>query len=305
MKRFSLILFSFLMLVLPGVGHAALGDYFVSTDWLNAHRDQVVIIDVRKSVNYKRDHVDGAHHVEREQYLQTRNHLKNLVPSSPAITKLLSSLGVSPESTLVVYAEDDNPFAARLVWTLRYHGVKKAFVLDGGYNQWEAENRAISQVPTASPKPSHFTLTADADYLEARADADYIYTRLENPGVVVWDARSPGEYAGTDVRTDRGGHIPGAVSLNWSNLLTKVNGVKVLKSREEIVVLLQAHGITTDKEIVTHCQTGVRSAYATLVMLGLGYPKVKNYDGSWLEWGNNHELPIINAQGQLESPISQ
>ena len=178
-----------------------------------------------------------------------------------------------------------------------------AYVLDGGYNKWAAEDRDTSILPSAKPQPASYVLAADAEYLEARSGADYLYTHLENPGVIVWDTRSDGEFKGSDVRANRGGHIPGATHLNWTNLQTEVNGVKILKSRQEIVALLKSQGLTSDKEIVAHCQTGIRSAYATLVMLGLGYEQAKNYDGSWIEWANNPTLPIVNAEGKLESSI--
>ncbi len=223
----------------------------------------------------------------------------------------MSSLGVTPNTTLVVYAEDDNPYAARLVWTLQYHGHKNSYVLDGGYDKWKAEDRATSLLPTPRPSPTEYRLSPDTEYrlspdteyLQARAEADYIYTRLENPNVLIWDTRRPDEYKGTEVRADRGGHIPGAISLNWVELLSEVNGVKVLKGRNEIVALLKAKGLTKDKEVIAHCQTGIRSSYATLVLLGLGYEQVKNYDGSWIEWANNPALPIINAQGQVDSSV--
>ncbi len=304
MKNLVQVLLVVLLFALPSVSIAALGDYFVSTDWLEANRTQVVIVDVRKARSYLKKHVAGAYNVERDKFLQTRNRVKSMVPTVPAMTEMLSTLGVTSESTLVVYAEDDNPYAARLVWTLRYYGHKNSYVLDGGYEKWAAETREISNLPSVSREPSQYVMAADADYLQIRADADFIYTRLENPSLVVWDTRSYGEHDGTDVRADRGGHIPDAISLNWTNLQTKINGVKVLKSRDEIVALLQSHGLTSDKEIVAHCQTGVRSAYATLVLLGLGYEKAKNYDGSWIEWANNSSLPIINAQGQLEGSVS-
>ena len=296
-------LLAILLLALPGIGHAALSDYFVSTDWLAQNRAQTLVLDVRKAPFYLLGHIDEAQHVGRDKFLQTRNQVKSLVPSAAVITTLLSRLGATPATPLVVYAEDDNPYAARLVWTLRYHGHKNSYVLDGGYDKWAAEDRATTLLPSATPQPSIYSLAADADSLRTRAEADDVYNRLENPGVVVWDTRRPAEFAGTEVRADRGGHIPGAVPFNWTNLLTEINGVKVLKSREEIVALLQSHGLTADKEIVAHCQTGIRSSYATLVLLGLGYERVKNYDGSWIEWANNATLPIINAAGNLESSV--
>lgn len=303
MKRSILSLTAFLLLALPGLGLAALGDYFVSTDWLAGHRGEVVVIDVRKAPLYLLGHVDGALNLEKERFLQTRNQVKSLVPTEAVMRDLLSDLGVTPESTLVVYAEDNNPYAARLVWTLRYHGHQKSFVLDGGYEKWKAEARAVAFLSETTPQRSDYRFAFDAEYLQARAEADYLYTRLENPKVEVWDTRSAGEYAGSDVRADRGGHIPGAEHLNWADLQTEVNGVKVLKSEAEILALLRQHGLTPDKEIIPHCQTGIRSSYATLVLLGLGYGKVRNYDGSWIEWANNPTLPIINARGELESSV--
>ncbi len=303
MKIMAKSLLAVLLLALPGLGHAALGDYFVSTDWLQANRDEVVVIDVRKAPLYLLGHVDGALNVERGRFLQTRNQVKSLVPTAADFRALLSELGVTPQSTIVVYAEDKNPYSARLVWTLRYHGHKQAFVLDGGYDKWKVEDRAIAYLPTAAPQPSHYSFAAAAEYPQARAEADYVYTRLENPGVVVWDTRSDGEFAGSDVRADRGGHIPGAEHLNWTDLQKEVNGVRVLKSEEEIVALLNAHGLTPDKEIIAHCQTGIRSSYATLVLLGLGYERARNYDGSWIEWANNPTLPIIDARGEVDSSV--
>lgn len=303
MQRFAKSFLVVLLFALPGTGHAALSDYFVNTEWLAENRDQVVVVDVRKGPFYLLGHIAGAQHVDRAEFLETRNQVKSLVPSAATFTALLSRLGVTPETTVVAYAEDDNPYAARFIWTLRYHGHKNAYVLDGGYGKWAAEDRDTKLLSGSKPQPSRYVLAADADYLQARSGADYIYTRLENPGVLVWDTRSLGEFKGSDVRADRGGHIPGAVHLNWSDLQTEVNGVKVLKSADKLVALLQASGLNPDKEIVAHCQTGIRSSYATLVLLGLGYDRVKNYDGSWIEWANNPTLPIVNAEGKLESPI--
>lgn len=303
MKHFTKSLLSALFLIIPTLSCAALSDYFVTTDWLQQNRDDVVVLDVRQPAFFLLGHIDGAHSVPRSAFLEKRNHVKSLVPTAASLKKLLSSLGVTPDSTLVVYAEDDNPYAARLVWTLQYHGHKKSYVLDGGYDKWAAEERATALRPTPRPNPSDYRLTPETEYLDARAEADYVYTRLENPGVLVWDTRRTDEYIGTEVRAERGGHIPGAVHLNWVELLSEVNGVKVLKERDEIITLLQANGLTNDKEIVAHCQTGIRSSYTTLVLLGLGYERVKNYDGSWIEWANNPTLPIININGQVDSSV--
>lgn len=296
--------FVFLFLVsIPSVSQAALEDYFVSTNWLAENRGQVVVVDVRKGPFYLLGHIDGAHHVPREAFLEARNTVKSLVPSTAHIVEMLSQLGVTPETTIVAYAEDDNPYAARFVWTLRYHGHAKSYVLDGGYDKWAAEDRATSLLPSAKSAPTRYQMADNAQCSDSRAVADDVYTRLANPAVVIWDTRREAEHHGSEVRADRGGHIPGATHLDWASLQKEVNGVKVLKTQEEIVALLNANGITADKEIIAHCQTGIRSSYATLVMLGLGYNSVKNYDGSWIEWANDKSLPIINSQGQLQQEL--
>jgi thiosulfate/3-mercaptopyruvate sulfurtransferase len=244
-------------------------------------------------------HIEGSHHVGRDEFLEKRNQIKSLMPNAQSIAMLLGNLGVTPETTVVAYAEDDNLYAARFVWTLRYHGHYKSFVLDGGYDKWVAEGRATAILPSADPQPVAYKLSEDiGTFSQARADAEYVYTRLQNPAVIIWDTRRLSEFEGTEVRADRCGHIPGAVHLDWTNLQTEVNGVKVLKSDEQIVKLLKVNGMTADHEVLIHCQTGIRSSYATLVLLGLGYEQVKNYDGSWFEWANNVTYPIVAARWQ-------
>lgn len=299
----SILLLTFLALPVSAV--ASLNDYFVSTDWLANNRDNVVIVDVRKGPFYLLGHIEGAHYVARDRFLDKRNGVKSLVPTAAGIKDLLGSIGATPETVIVVYADDKNPYSARFAWTLLYHGHTNVRVLDGGYEKWTKEDRSTSLLPTKSPQPSQYVLQANAVYPEARAEADYLFTRLKNPAVVIWDTRRKSEFTGEELRANRGGHIPGAVHFDWTNLQKDVHGIKVLKSQKEIEELLRVNGITADKEIVAHCQTGIRSSYATLVLLGLGYDRVKNYDGSWIEWANNSSLPIINANGELEYAVSE
>jgi thiosulfate/3-mercaptopyruvate sulfurtransferase len=287
-----------LLVALPSLASAALGDYFTQTSWLAENRAQVVVLDARQTPLFLLGHIEGAIHVPRDEFLETRSGVKSLVPTTTNFEALMEKLGITPETTVVTYAEDKNPYAARLAWTLRYHGHEKVLVLDGGYEKWAAENRPTSLLPTATATPSSYRVSASG---KDRAEADYVLTQLGNPSVVIWDTRTSKEYDGSDVRADRGGHIPGATHLNWTELQHEVNGVQVLKNETELRALLAEHGISDGQEIVAHCQTGIRSAYATLVLRGLGYGAVKNYDGSWIEWANNSDLPIVDGKNASQT----
>ncbi len=283
---------SILLLILPTLAIAAIEDYFVQTDWVADNRASLVILDARQPALYLLGHIEGAYSVPRSEFLDKRGDVKSLVPTTTAFEVLMEKFGITPDTTVVTYAEDSNPYAARLAWTLRYHGHDKVLVLDGGYEKWVAEARPTSILPTAAAQKSLYRVITPG---KARAEADYILTRLGNPGVVIWDTRTPEEYDGSKVRADRGGHIPGATHLNWTELQHEVNGIKVLRPENEIRALLGEYGISTSQEVIAHCQTGIRSSYATLVLQALGYDRVKNFDGSWIEWANNPALPVVSG----------
>ncbi len=287
------VLFLAISFAAPATAHSALSDYFVDTDWLANQKGETQVVDVRVIPLYLLGHIDQAVHIDKQEFLSTRDGVKSLVPTVTEFEALMDRYGINPETTVVAYADDKNPYAARFVWMLRYHGHEKSFVLDGGYEKWNKEDRATAMLPTRVVATSGYRCQQGHD---VRADAEDVLTRLANPAVVIWDTRSPEEYRGEKIRADRGGHIPGATPLNWVNLQKEVDGVKVLKSEAEIRELLAAEGITPDRHVIAHCQTGIRSSYATLVLLGLGFKTAQNYDGSWIEWANNRSLPV---EGEL------
>ena len=268
---------------------AAISDYFVDTSWLSERVDEVTVVDVRIGPKYLLGHIDGALHIDKKEFLSFRQGVKSLIPTVGEARSLFDRYGITPDTTVVVYAEHTNPYSARFAWTLRYHGHEKVYVLNGGYEKWAKEGLPTSILPARAKKSEGYTITSSRDI---RAEADQVLTRLSNPSTVIWDTRREAEYEGTEIRADRGGHIPGAVHLHWIDLLEEKDGIKVLKSQEEIEKLLASYGITRDKVVIAHCQTGIRSAYATLVLLALDYQDAQNYDGSWIEWANNQEFPI-------------
>jgi thiosulfate/3-mercaptopyruvate sulfurtransferase len=235
-----------LLTVLPTLASAALGDYFAQTSWLAENRSQVVILDARQAPLFLIGHIKGAHHLPRSEFLDKRDGVKSLVPTTTAFEALMERFGITTETTVVTYAEDGNPYAARLAWTLRYHGHNKTLVLDGGYEKWRQEGHPTSLLPTTAAVSSNYRVSTPG---KARAEADYVLTQLGNPAVIIWDTRTPEEYDGSKIRADRGGHIPGATHLNWTELQHEVNGVKVLKSETAIRTLLANYGITAGHEL--------------------------------------------------------
>lgn len=278
---------------------ADLGDYFVSTDWLTKNFNEVRVVDVRKPANFILGHIENATNISRGEFLFKREGVKSLVPTAGEFKALMEKYGIDADTTVVAYAKDSDPYSARFVWMLKYHGHAKAYVLDGGYTRWAKEGKATSMFGSNEYPSAEYKL---GNVQNIRAEAGEVLTRIGHPDVVIWDTRRPTEYVGSEVRADRGGHIPGATHLNWTELQVEKDGVKVLKPKSEILKLLAEFGLSPDKEIIAHCQTGIRSSYASLVLLGLGYGQVKNYDGSWIEWANNKNLPIVASdEAQLNA----
>lgn len=280
------------LLLAPISVHAALSDYFVDTQWLEARQDRVRIVDVRATPLFFLGHIQGAVNINQQEFLATRNGVPSLIPGVEEFEALMDRFGITPETIVVAYAQDNNPYAARFVWMMRYHGHDQSYVLDGGYEKWRLENRSVQRLPSRIIATSGYKCRQNRDIRSTNED---VLTRMGNPSVIIWDTRSSEEYLGRDVRANRGGHIPGATHFDWVNLQKEVNGVKVLKSEEEIRALLEQHGITRDQQVIAHCQSGIRSSYATLVLLALGYENPRNYDGSWIEWANNRANPVNNS----------
>lgn len=201
------------------------------------------------------------------------------------IGHLFSLRGVTPSQPVVVYEDTSGIRAARVFWFLEYLGHPNVRVLDGGFKAWtRAGLEASTEVRT--PVPSLWHGDVDGSRL---ATWDEVLERLGSGDVAILDTRAEAEYFGEEVRAKRGGAIPGAVNLEWKNNL-RPDGT--FKSPDELRAMYLAKGITPDREVVTYCQGGYRAAHAYLALRIIGFPRVRNYTGSWKEWGDREDLPI-------------
>jgi thiosulfate/3-mercaptopyruvate sulfurtransferase len=201
------------------------------------------------------------------------------------IEHIIQAKGVNNDSTVIVYDETAGMRSARLFWFMEFFGHDDVHVLNGGFNAWQAEGLPVSQ-DAAVPKGGNFKMKPRLDRI---ATVDAVLASLNNPNVVIVDTRSDGEYTGQVVRAKRGGAIPDAVHLEWTNNLDSKG---FFKPADELRKMYSEHRITPEKEIIPHCQGAYRSAHTYLALRLIGYPNVRNYLGSWGEWGNRLDLPI-------------
>ncbi|HUL73511.1 MAG TPA: sulfurtransferase [Vicinamibacterales bacterium] len=244
-----------------------------------------LVIDLRPAEVFARGHIAGAVHFDLWGV--------SLIDTSEAplrafmwmIGHLFSLRGVTPDRPVVVYEEDSGMRAARAWWFLEYLGHPNARILDGGMKAWLAAGLPAT-TETVSPTPSTWHGTPDPSKI---ARWDQVRDRLGRPDTAIVDTRSDDEYYGIAVRAKRGGAIPGAVHVEWKRNLTPDGR---FKSVDELRAMYEAAGVTPDREVVTYCQGGYRAAHGYLALYLLGYPRLRNYTGSWKEWGDREDLPI-------------
>ncbi|HKJ94393.1 MAG TPA: sulfurtransferase [Gammaproteobacteria bacterium] len=248
----------------------------------------ILIVDLCRPDAYTAGHIPGAINLDYAGLLRQQPPAMGLLPDEERLSEVLSGIGLRSDLHVVAYDDEGNGRAARFLWTLEAVGHFAYSLLDGGLTAWRAENRRLESGANA-PEPSGYR--ASISNPDVVADRDYVLHHLGDDNTVVLDARSPAEYAGQDVRAARGGHIPGAVNLEWTQAMDRANDLR-LQPPETLRTMLKQAGVTPDKEVITHCQTHHRSALTFFVMRYLGYPRIRGYAGSWSEWGNDPELPV-------------
>lgn len=254
-----------------------------------ASSEPPLLIDVRPAEDYCANHLADAVHLDLFGISAIDTDPAPLRSFFWIIEHLLASRGVSNDVAVVVYDETSGIRAARAFWFLEYFGHPRTRVLDGGFNAWTRAGLPTTQ-QTHKPKATEWTGARNDEILAGWRD---LKDRLGLADAVILDTRSDGEYCGTTIRAARGGAVPGAVHLEWTNNLA-ADGA--FKSPHELKQMYERAGVTADREVVTYCQGGYRAAHSYLALRIAGYPRVRNYIGSWKEWGDRVDLPIEHPQ---------
>jgi len=261
-------------------------DLLVDTDWVASHLgdDPVRIVDMRPVDDYTQGHIPGAVQLDLAAVRTTTDGVRGQVAPPETVEAVLGKLGIDADTTVVIYDADTGIDAARLFWTLEYYGHQDVHLLDGGWGAWQRAGREASTEPLAvAPK----TFVA-RPHPELIADAGWMLAHLDDENLTIVDARSVEEYRGEDVRALRGGHIPGAILVDWR---TTLNDDGSFKDVGVLEALYRSAGLEPGQEAVTYCQTGHRAAHDYFTLRLLGYT-VRLYDGSWEEWGNRADTPV-------------
>lgn len=254
---------------------------------LAADNVDFLILDVSSSENYAKHHIPGAIHIEPKTLQSGQPPVPGKLPDNEQLTALFSAIGLTAERHVIAYDDEGGGWAGRLIWTLDVLGHQHYSYLNGGLTAWV--NEGFAQETTANrATPSNYKVSINRDPI---AETDDIMSLLGSEQMAIWDARTAAEYSGTKVLAQRSGHIPGAVNLDWLDLMDKQRNLRLL-DLQRLQQQLNDLGISSDKTVITHCQTHHRSGLSYLLMKILGYKDIKGYHGSWSEWGNRADTPI-------------
>jgi thiosulfate/3-mercaptopyruvate sulfurtransferase len=281
-----------------------MGDYkhpevLVSTDWVAAHaydpKVRLVEVDVDTTA-YEKGHIKNA--IAWNWTSQLQDNVRRDLLGQKQFEELCRNSGISNDTTVVLYGDNNNWFAAYALWQAKYFGHKDARLMNGGRKKWELEHKPIV---TEVPKFPATNYKASSPDESLRARRELIFEVLQKRNRYLVDVRSPDEFTGKVIAppgmtetAQRGGHIPDAANIPWAKA---ANEDGTFKSYDELVKLYEGQGIRADREVVAYCRIGERSSHSWFVLKYLlGFDKVRNYDGSWTEWGNLVDAPIEKGE---------
>ena len=273
-------------------------EVLVSTDWvarnLNSPNLRLVEVDVDTTA-YDQGHIPGA--VSWNWQTQLQDNIRRDLIDRSTLEQLLGASGISNETTILLYGDNNNWFAAYAFWQLKYYGHKNVRLINGGRKKWLEEKRPLTKDP-ANVTPATYRVTNLDESLRARKEDVFAVLQSGKPGRLV-DVRSADEFTGKIIAppgmtetAQRAGHIPTAANIPWAQA---ANEDGTFKSYDELKNLYQTKGVTGADEVIAYCRIGERSSHTWFVLKYLlGFEKVRNYDGSWTEWGNLIGAPIVN-----------
>ncbi|MFQ5753180.1 MAG: sulfurtransferase [bacterium] len=270
-------------------------DVLVSTAWVEEHKNDPNVIIAEVDVDtkaYDEGHIPGA--VGWNWQTQLCDIIQRDIIQKSDLERLLTNSGISNDTTIVLYGDNNNWFAAWAFWQLKIYGHKDVRLMNGGRKKWLAEGRELSH---EIPVTNHASYTAQEPDLSVRAYLPEVLDAYISDKIALVDVRSADEFTGKILSPpglpetcQRGGHIPGAKNIGWG-LACNEDGT--FKSHDELKALYESKGVTPDKDVIAYCRIGERSSHSWFVLKYLlGYKNVRNYDGSWTEWGNLVRVPI-------------
>ena len=282
-------------------------EVLVSTDWvaqnLNAPNLRLVEVDVDTTA-YDQGHIPGA--VGWNWQTQLQDNIRRDLIDKSTLEKLLGASGISNDTAILLYGDNNNWFAAYALWQLKYYGHKDVRLINGGRKKWLEEKRPLTK-EAAKVTPATYRVSGTDESLRAYKEEVFSIVEGRKPGQLV-DVRSVDEFTGKIIAppgmsetAQRAGHVPGAANIPWAQAS---NEDGTFKSFDDLKKLYESKGITGKDEVIAYCRIGERSSHTWFVLKYLlGYGNVRNYDGSWTEWGNLIGAPIVNETraGQQES----
>jgi thiosulfate/3-mercaptopyruvate sulfurtransferase len=273
-------------------------EVLVSTEWvaenLNAPNTRLVEVDVDTTA-YAQGHIPGA--VGWNWQTQLQDNIRRDLIDRSALEALLGKSGITNDTTVLLYGDNNNWFAAYAFWQLKYYGHKDVRLINGGRKKWVEEKRATT-TEAVNVAPTTYKAGATDESIRAHREEVLSVVEGKNRGQLV-DVRSVDEFTGKIIAppgmtetAQRAGHIPGAANVPWAQAAAEDGS---FKSADALAALYQAKGVTGSEEVIAYCRIGERSSHTWFVLKYLlGYNNVKNYDGSWTEWGNLIGAPVVN-----------